>query len=87
MLNIKIRERRDPLDLPQVRQVIEEAEKSLGHEGRVVVRLSGTESVARVMVEGPEESLIESLARRIGQAITSALDDSAYDESPTLAKE
>jgi phosphoglucosamine mutase len=87
LLNIKIRERRNPLDFPQVRQVVEEAEHSLGHEGRVVVRLSGTESVARVMVEGPEENLIESLARRIGQVITRALDGSAYDESPTLAKE
>ena len=87
LLNIKIRERRDPLDFPQVRQVVEEAERSLGHEGRVVVRLSGTESVARVMVEGPEENLIESLARRIGQAIACALDGSAYDESPTLSKE
>src|SRR6266446_1685160 len=87
LLNIKIRERCDPLDLPQVRQVVQEAENSLGHEGRVVVRLSGTESVARVMIEGPEENLIASLARRIGQAITRALDGSAYDESPTLAKE
>jgi phosphoglucosamine mutase len=87
LLNIRIRERRDPLDLPQVRQVVEEVENSLGHEGRVVVRLSGTEPVARVMIEGPEESLIESLACRIGQAITRALDGAAHDESPTLAKE
>jgi phosphoglucosamine mutase len=87
LLNIRIRERRDPLDLPQVRQVVEEVENSLGHEGRVVVRLSGTEPVARVMIEGPEENLIESLACRIGQAITSALDGAAHDESPTLAKE
>jgi phosphoglucosamine mutase len=86
LLNIKIRARRDPLDFPQVRQVVKEAENSLGREGRVVVRLSGTESVARVMVEGPEESLIEALARRIGQAITSALNDSTYDESSTRAK-
>jgi phosphoglucosamine mutase len=77
LLNIKIRERRDPLSLPQVRQVVEEAEHCLGHEGRVVVRLSGTESVARVMIEGPEQSLIESLAHRIGQAITRALGHSA----------
>jgi phosphoglucosamine mutase len=87
LLNIKIRERRDPLDFPQVRQVVEEAENSLGREGRVVVRLSGTEAVARVMVEGPEENLIASLARRIGQTITRALDGSACDESPTPAKE
>jgi phosphoglucosamine mutase len=87
LLNIKIRERRDPLDLPQVRQVVEEVENRLSHEGRVVVRLSGTEPVARVMIEGPDENLIESLACRIGQAITSALDGAGYDESPTLAKE
>jgi phosphoglucosamine mutase len=87
LLNIKIRERRDPLDFPQVRQVVEEAKQSLGHEGRVVVRLSGTESVARVMLEGPEENLLNSWARRIEQAITSALGGSAHDESPTLAKE
>ena len=87
LLNINIRGRRDPLDFPQVRQVVEEAKHSLGHEGRVIVRLSGTESVARVMVEGPEENLIESWACRIGQAITSAFDGSAYDESPPLAKE
>ena len=71
MLNVKIRERRDPLSLPQVRRIVEEAEHRLGHAGRVVVRLSGTESVARVMIEGPEQSLIESLAHHIGQAITS----------------
>jgi phosphoglucosamine mutase len=87
LLNIKIHERRDPLDLPQVRQAVEEAQQSLGHEGRVVVRLSGTEAVARVMVEGPEEDLITSWAHRIGQAITCALAGSADDESPTLAKE
>jgi phosphoglucosamine mutase len=87
LLNVKMRERRDPLGLPQVRQVIEEVEHSLGDDGRVVVRLSGTESVARVMLEGPEERLIESLAHRIGQAITCALESAAYDESPTPAKE
>jgi phosphoglucosamine mutase len=87
LLNIKTHGRRDALHLPQVRQVIEEVEKSLGHEGRVLVRLSGTESVVRVMVEGPEESLIEDLARRIEQAIVHTLGDSAYDESPTLTQE
>jgi len=73
VLNVKIRERRDPLGIPQVQQTIADAERVLGNDGRVVVRLSGTESVARVMLEGPEQSLIESLAHRIEQAITSEL--------------
>jgi len=45
----------------------------LGSDGRVVVRLSGTELVARVMVEGLEHGIIEPLAQRIGQAITNEL--------------
>jgi phosphoglucosamine mutase len=73
VLNVKIRERRDLLGIPQVQQTIADVERVLGNDGRVVVRLSGTESVARVMLEGPEQSLIESLAHRIEQAITSEL--------------
>ena len=38
---------------------------------------SGTESVVRVMLEGPEQSLIESLAHHIGEAITSELGNPA----------
>jgi phosphoglucosamine mutase len=53
--------------------MVEEAESVLGSDGRVVVRLSGTEPVARVMVEGPEQGIIEPLAHRIGQAIANAL--------------
>jgi len=73
VLQVKIRERRDPLGLVQVRRLVEEAESVLGSDGRVVVRLSGTEPVARVMVEGLEQSIIEPLAHRIGQAITKEL--------------
>jgi phosphoglucosamine mutase len=88
LLNVKMRERRDPLALPQVRQVVEEAEHNLGQDGRVVVRLSGTEAVARVMLEGPDEHLIASWAHRIAQAITRALDCAAADEQrPAAAKE
>jgi phosphoglucosamine mutase len=77
VLNVQVHERRDPLSLPQVQQTIAEAEQRLGQAGRVVVRLSGTESVARVMIEGPEQSLIESLAQHIGQAITNELGNPA----------
>jgi phosphoglucosamine mutase len=73
LLNVRIRERRDPHSVPQVQQIIEAAEARLGSAGRVLVRLSGTEALARVMVEGPEEGLIASLAHRIGQAITQEL--------------
>jgi len=68
-LNVKVRERRDPCSVSQVQRTIEEAESRLGSAGRVIVRLSGTEPVVRIMVEGPEQEVIASLAHRIGQAI------------------
>ena len=73
VLNVHIRERRDPLGFSQVQCIVEEAEGLLGNNGRVVVRLSGTEPVARIMVEGPEQDMVASLAHRIGQAIANAL--------------
>jgi phosphoglucosamine mutase len=44
-------------------------EGAFGDSGRVLVRFSGTEPLARVMVEGPEQSLVEAAARRIAVAI------------------
>lgn len=73
VLNVKIRERRDPLGLLPVQRAVGEAESVLGSDGRVVVRLSGTEPVVRVMVEGPEQSITEHLAHHIGQAIANEL--------------
>lgn len=69
LMNVPIRERRDPLEYPQVSRVVAEAAASLGDEGRVMVRLSGTEAVARVMVEGPDDTVIHALGQRIVEAI------------------
>lgn len=72
-VNVQMRVRRDPLGFPQVQRLIAEAERLLGHDGRVLVRLSGTEPVVRVLVEGPEQQTVASLAQRIGQAISNEL--------------
>ena len=71
--NVRLRERHDPLRVPQVQQAVQQAEMVLGSRGRVFVRLSGTERVARVMVEGSEKTVIESLAHQIAQAIAAEL--------------
>jgi phosphoglucosamine mutase len=73
LMNVPIHERRDPLDFPAVQQAVEQASSALGDDGRVVVRLSGTEHVARVMVEGPEHIMVAALAQRIVDAITHEL--------------
>lgn len=73
LVNIPLRERRDPLSLPRVQAAIQEAEAMLGEEGRIVVRLSGTELVARVMVEGPTHARIDPLAHHIAHVIAAEL--------------
>jgi len=59
-------ERKVPLEqLPRSGEAIAAVERKLGAEGRVLVRYSGTESKARVLVEGPSAKLIRKHAERI----------------------
>lgn len=59
-----------PLEtLGDAARVIAQAEESLGDEGRVLVRYSGTENKVRVMIEGPDEALIGRLAAEILHAL------------------
>jgi phosphoglucosamine mutase len=73
LVNVRVKERR-PLDqMPRVREEIASCEAELDGSGRVLVRFSGTEPLLRVMVEGPEQGLIEALAARIAGAIRAEL--------------
>ena len=56
-------------DFPEVQAAIEEAQQTLGERGRVIVRYSGTEPLARVMVEGEDEGQINELADEVAEAI------------------
>ncbi len=73
LTNVRLRERGDPLQHAQVRDAVQAAEETLGPEGRILVRLSGTEAVAWVMVEGSTEAIIEPLAQNIAQAIADVM--------------
>lgn len=71
--NLKV-QRKVPLDeLPAVQAIIADVEAALGDDGRVLVRYSGTQKLARVMVEGPEQGMIDEAAERIGNALAEAL--------------
>jgi phosphoglucosamine mutase len=66
--------RKDPLEsFPPVIRAQQEAERSLGSEGRIVLRYSGTEPLARVMVEAPRREVAEQHAFAIAQAIREVL--------------
>ncbi len=67
--NVRVRERVPLSEMPDVMRLIANAERRLGAAGRLLVRYSGTEMLARVMVEGEDEAEISVLAREIGRAI------------------
>jgi phosphoglucosamine mutase len=73
LLNVAVREKKPFARLPRVRQRIAQVEKELGERGRVLVRYSGTESLARVMLEGEDERRITQLAQGIVDEIRSEL--------------
>lgn len=69
LVNVRVREKPDLEDLPAVAAAARAVEERLGADGRLVLRYSGTEPLARVMIEGPEQELIEELAASIAEAI------------------
>ncbi len=71
--NVRVR-KKVPLDsVPQVEAAITECRNEFGEKGRVVVRYSGTEKLARVMVEAEEAEAVHRHAARIAEAIEATL--------------
>jgi phosphoglucosamine mutase len=68
-VNVPVREKRPLETLLHVRSAVEDVERALGAEGRVLVRFSGTENKARVLVEGPDAAAIRAYADRIAEAL------------------
>jgi phosphoglucosamine mutase len=73
LVNVKVANKRPIEGLPDVTALIARCERDLAGEGRVLVRYSGTEPKARVMVEGPDEQRIRGYAEEIASALTRAL--------------
>ena len=67
--HVRVRERIPLGEMPQVEQVIASVQGRLDGNGRLLVRYSGTEMLARVMVEGEDQAEIKALAEEIGAAI------------------
>jgi len=71
--NVRVREKKDFESLPDVKKAIHSAEQKLKEEGRVLVRYSGTENKARVMIEGPDSDSIRDMAESIAGEIEKAI--------------
>jgi len=72
-LNIAVKEKRPLEGLPEVQEVIAAVEKALDGVGRVLVRYSGTENKARVLVEGPDAKKIAAHAEAIAEVLRKVL--------------
>jgi len=73
LINLPVREKRELMSIDAIATAITQAEQRLGERGRVLVRYSGTEAVARVMVEGEDGEAVETHARSIAAAVEAHL--------------
>jgi phosphoglucosamine mutase len=71
--NVRVRDKIPFAQIPAVQSAIDAAERALNGNGRVVVRYSGTEALARVMVEAESEEKMHSLTAGIAAEIQKAL--------------
>lgn len=70
LMNVKVNESRpDFMKIASIADTIQTIEKKLGHQGRVLIRYSGTQPLLRVMVEGPEQTTTEHYCREICRSI------------------
>ena len=73
IVNVKVRTKPPLETLPEVAKALSEAESSLGENGRIVLRYSGTEPLARVMVEAEHEADVQRFSQSVANALRSAI--------------
>jgi phosphoglucosamine mutase len=73
IVNVRVRSKPALDTLPEVSNVLREAEKALGNSGRVVLRYSGTEPLARVMVEAERDADVRQWSDSLASALRSAI--------------
>jgi phosphoglucosamine mutase len=66
---VRIKEKRDLSQIPQIQRMMQEFQRELGERGRIVVRYSGTEPVLRIMIEGEDEGRITAMADTMVESV------------------
>ena len=69
LVNIRVREKLPFESIPSVQRKTQEIVKALGDRGRLLLRYSGTEALARVMIEGQDEQQVHYLADQLAEVI------------------
>jgi phosphoglucosamine mutase len=73
LINVRVGEKRPFADVPEIARQVRETEARLAGEGRLLLRYSGTEPLARIMIEGRRQDEIESLAAALADTIRATL--------------
>jgi phosphoglucosamine mutase len=73
MENVIVQKRTPFEEVPEIKAAMDKATAKLGKEGRILLRYSGTEPLARVMVEGKDIHLVETLCQELKACVTKAL--------------
>jgi phosphoglucosamine mutase len=73
LVNVRVREKVDFEQLSTVQEAVTEVKERLSTNGRLLLRYSGTEPLARVMIEGPDQHEIEKYAEQIAGRIRSEI--------------
>lgn len=69
LVNVKVRDKHQVMENEKVKEVIEQIEKEMDGNGRILVRPSGTEPLVRIMAEAPSEELCEAYVNRIAAVV------------------
>jgi phosphoglucosamine mutase len=73
IVNVKVKSKPPLETLPEVSRALAEAQSALGRNGRVVLRYSGTEQLARVMVEAEHDADVERFSQSLANALRSSI--------------
>jgi phosphoglucosamine mutase len=73
LVNVRVREKRPFAEVEAIARASRDVQEQLGETGRLLLRYSGTEPLARVMIEGERQELIERYANDLASVIKAAL--------------
>lgn len=73
LVNVRVKKKVPFEDVPSIQDAVRDAEAKLGRTGRVLLRYSGTEALARIMVEARDQSLVDELCAGLTHAVETGL--------------
>jgi phosphoglucosamine mutase len=68
-VNVQVKEKRPFTEIQEINDAVKRVENELGSRGRLLLRYSGTEALARIMIEGEQQEQIDTQANELADVI------------------